>query len=79
MTQSPTLQDPANGPYRGGSGRWLAGFCLARAAFSMEMTTFTAAAKLLEGEWGMSAGQTGSEYFTFNFGWQLSGHFLQTL
>ena len=72
MTQ-PALPSAAGGKHPAPSdGRWLAGFCLARAAFSMEMTAFTAAAKLLEPEWGMTAGQTGSVTSAHHVGFLVS-------
>ena len=72
------MTQPAPPPTSDGKGpastndRWLVGFCLARAAFSMEMTTFTAAAKLLEPEWGMTAGQTGSVTSAHHVGFLVS-------
>lgn len=38
---------------------WLAGFCLARAAFSMVLVTYSASLVLLKDDWSMTAGQSG--------------------
>lgn len=51
---------------------WLAGFCAARIAFSMEMTTFSAAIGLLTAEWGLSSGQAGSISSAHHVGFLIS-------
>lgn len=72
MTQSAPSSTTGSGGTAPRNDRWLLGFCLARAAFSMEMTTFTAAAKLLEPQWGMTAGQTGSVTSAHHVGFLVS-------